>query len=46
MTRSFKRDGNSTISIMECLRCKLKRNFNLLNTLKNILFKNEVNDLL
>ena len=33
----FQEGWNSRISIMNCWRYKLKRNFNLLNTLKNIL---------
>ena len=41
-----KRYGNSTISRIECWRYKLKRNINLLNTLKNLQFKTEVNELL
>ena len=46
LPRSFRRDGNLRISIMGCLRYQLKRNFNLLNNLKNIKFKTEVNELL
>ena len=43
LPRYFKRDGNSRIPRMDCLGYKLKKNFNLLNNIKSLQFKTEVN---